>query len=188
MDITDQELISQYLNGQTDALDTVVNRYLKIVYTFIYRLVNDQDTASELSQITFIKVWQKLNYFDQTKNFKTWLLTIAKNTALDHLRKKKVLIFSQLADNDLESSQTLIDQAPLPSDLFEQAELGRELELYLNQLATEDKIIILLHHENDLSLTAIADLLGKPPNTVKSRYRRALAKVRTLLLANRAPK
>ena len=93
-DQTDEEIIKLYKNGEEWAFRLLIDRYTSPLYNFIARFIG-QDNTPDLVQETFIKAWKNLNRFKIEKaSFKTWLFTIAKNTALDFLRKKKSLNFS----------------------------------------------------------------------------------------------
>ena len=92
--LSDEHLVSKYLSGEKEALEILIRRYLKPVYGFVYKYTGGVSETEDISQDVFIKVWKNLKKFDQVKNFKTWLFTIAKNTTLDFLRKKKMIPFS----------------------------------------------------------------------------------------------
>ena len=92
----DKQLIVEYLKGDEKALETLFSRYLKPIYTFVYRLTGNAQDAEDISQEVFVKVWKNLKKYDDTRSFKTWLFTIAKNTAYDLLRKNKEIVFSDI--------------------------------------------------------------------------------------------
>jgi len=88
---TDEEIILLYKNGDGEALKTIIDRYTPPIYNFVARLANKND-APDIVQEVFIKIWKNIHHFDQSKaSFKTWIFTIARNTATDFLRKKKSL-------------------------------------------------------------------------------------------------
>ncbi|MCX6789783.1 MAG: sigma-70 family RNA polymerase sigma factor, partial [Candidatus Gribaldobacteria bacterium] len=88
--LSDNEIVKRHLKGDEEALEFLVRRYLKPIYSFVCRNVGDADVAEDITQETFVKMWKNLKKFDQQKNFKSWLFTIAKNSSIDFLRKKKV--------------------------------------------------------------------------------------------------
>ncbi|MBI4159946.1 sigma-70 family RNA polymerase sigma factor [Candidatus Wolfebacteria bacterium] len=71
------------------SLELLIRRYLKPIYGFTYRYVGAGQDTEDVTQETFVKVWRNLKKFDQNKSFKTWIFSIAKNTAIDFLKKKK---------------------------------------------------------------------------------------------------
>src|SRR3989344_5584327 len=95
--LTDEEVIVIYKNSDEKAFKTLIARYATPLYNFTARLANKND-ASDIVQEIFIKVWKNIGRFDERKaSFKTWIFTIARNTITDFLRKKKSLLFSDLA-------------------------------------------------------------------------------------------
>ncbi len=86
---TTPSLCAAFLKGDGDSFAALVDRHMPMVYKFTYRYVGNADAANDIVQDVFIKVWKNIKKFDHGKNFKTWLLTIAKNTALDAIKKKE---------------------------------------------------------------------------------------------------
>src|SRR3989338_146778 len=94
-DRSDQQLIADYLTGDEKSLKILYGRYLKPIYSFVYRYVGGGQDVEDVTQDAFVKVWRNLKKFDQNKSFKTWIFSIAKNTAIDFLKKKKAIPFSE---------------------------------------------------------------------------------------------
>lgn len=153
--------------------ELIVKQHLKSVYNFTYRLVKSEAEASDLTQEVFIKVWKNLSRFDSSKNFKTWLFTIARNTVIDHWRRKKELPLPE----DLE----IEDVSPLPDELFFQSENKQKLDQALDTLSLDYKTVVVLHSLEELTFEEVSQIVGKPLNTVKSQYRRALHQMREWL-------
>ncbi|MDB5189967.1 MAG: sigW 1 [Parcubacteria group bacterium] len=181
MPATDEELLQEYLNGDEAAFERLVERHLTPLYAFIYRLCGNPDEAKDLTQETFLKAWKNVRNFDQERSFKTWLFAIARNTTFDYLRKRKQILFSEL-DTETESFESsLEDTLPLPEELFAQNESQQRVEQALLSLSPDYRSIVLLHDTDSLTFEAIAEIVGKPMNTVKSQYRRALLQMRAFL-------
>ena len=180
---TDKQLIANYLAGDERALNELIARHLKSVYNFVYRIARNAQDAEDITQETFVKMWRNLKRYDQSQNFKTWLFTIARNTAIDALRKKKNFVFSdfETADGENPIFDTLADPAPLPDELAMRAEKQTLFETALGQLSPAYQEVFALHHESDLTFDEISTRLGKSINTVKSQYRRALLTLQKLL-------
>jgi len=179
----DRKLIKDYLEGDEEAFDFLVKKYTNAIYNYIFRFCFNQEEAKDLTQETFVKAWKNVKKFKTDGNFKAWLFSIAHNTAIDWLRKKKSYSFSQIdLNDDGKFEQSIADLEPLPDEIFSKKELAEEIEKALNLLEPDDRTIILWHHFEDFSFDEIGQMLGKPLNTVKSRYRRALQIVRQHLL------
>ncbi len=189
MEKSDTQLVSDFRNGEEKALEELVDRYLSPLYLFVVRLTGNTDEAQDIVQETFLKMWKKLHTFSPEKSFKTWLFTIARNSAIDYLRKKRAVNFSQLDNEafDMHFEDTLEEPSPLPDELFAGTELRQKLESALEQLPLAHKTVVLLHLDQEMTFREIADVTGDSLNTVKSRYRRALVKIQEHLLAD-APK
>jgi len=184
----DQKIIREYLAGDERAYGTLLKKYLKPVYNFLRQMVGDPAVLDDLTQDTFIKAWKNIRKFDQKRNFKTWLFTIAKNTAYDYFKKKKTIPFSAFFDeegkNPLENMAT--DQI-LSDEILERKDFAQELEKILELIPRDYKIVLVLHYKEDFSLAEIAQILNEPYNTVKSRHSRALLAIRKVILS-RTPK
>ncbi|MGD0977025.1 MAG: RNA polymerase sigma factor [Minisyncoccia bacterium] len=170
--ITDEQLVSQYLKGDETALETLFQRYLTPIFNFSRRYVGNVDVASDVTQESFVKAWKNLKRFDISKKFKSWLFTIAKNTAFDWLRKNHALPFSALESED--EIFDVADEAPSFLKMLELKQSSKELEYAINDLPTHYRKVVKLRHHDALSFRGIADHLKEPLNTVKSRYRRGV--------------
>lgn len=178
----DSLLVDNYINGKEEAFEKLLNKYLKPVYNFIFRLTSDRSAADDLTQDTFVKAWRNIGSFSRDKKFKTWLFTIAKNTAFDYFKKKKAIPFSNFADEEGNSElDNLSDNEILPDELLAKADSAELIEKKLSEIPDPYRIILLLHYKEDFSLSEIAKILDKPYNTVKSRHQRALAKLKRIL-------
>ena len=123
--------------------------------------------------------------FDTHKRFKTWIFQIAKNTALDWLKRKHPKSFSDMetaTDADEKYTFDVAETAPLQDELLEKGELEKKVEQALVQIDPEYRAVISLHLFSDLTFQEISDMTGVSLNTVKSRYRRALTAIRSYLL------
>jgi RNA polymerase sigma-70 factor (ECF subfamily) len=127
-------------------------------------------------------MWKNIEKFDGQKKFSTWLYAIAKNTALDWLKKKKAIPFSAFENKDGNSVfDNLEDETILHSNaLLQKMDNANDAEEYLNSLSPQLKTILLLHHQQGFSLIEIAEIMGSPANTIKSKYHRALMFLRDL--------
>lgn len=198
----DKQLIADYLDGNELALKELINQYLKPIYNFIYHFIGGRPEAEDITQEVFVKMWRNLKKpalshsalsswpkclskgFNPKKgSFKTWLYVIARNTAIDFLKKKKHLNFSDLntREENANIENILVDPEPLPSELFDQKDLSEKLLSVMQKLSPHYRAIIFLHYHNELTFQEIAEIFNQPLNTVKSQHLRALIKLRELI-------
>lgn len=189
MQQTDETLVAAFRDGDDQALRTLVERHMAGVYRFVFGYAKDADTAEGITQDVFVKVWKNAKRFDVNKNFKTWLFTIAKNTALDSLKQKRSIAFSsfEAADGNNVMIDTIADSNHLPDELAAQSEAQKKLEATIDELNPAAGKLVKMRDFEQLSFKDIAAALGKPVNTVKSTYRRTLALLRKKI-SRSAPK
>ena len=190
-DLPDQQLIAAYLRGDEESLEILISRYLKPIYSFVYRHVGDAQEAEDITQQVFVKVWRNLKKFDQQKSFKPWIFAIAKNASIDSLKKsrsasggKKEIPFSKFESaagiNIL--TETLADPAVLPDKLFEQKNIAQTLYLAMENLSVQYRMVLFLRYNDHFTFREISESLEEPLHTVKSRHRRALIQLKKLLI------
>ena len=186
MDPSDEELIVAFIDGDDAAYATLVERHLKAVYSFVMRFVGDAHDAEDITQDTFLKAWKSAKqYREEASKFKTWILRIARNTAIDHLRKRKNVPFSQFDTDEGVNllAETVADPEALPDELFASVQDAEVVRKAVDRLAPEAREILLLHYTNGLTFLEIGETLGEPQNTVKSRHHRAILNLRKMLTA-----
>ncbi len=180
MDNIDIDLIKKYLNGDEESLKKLIFLYTKPIYNFIYHICYEKDEANDITQETFLKVWKNLKKFDQNKNFKSWIFSIARNTAIDWVRKRKPLLFSRLdnEEDDIKFEENIKDENISQEEiLIKKEELENKKDTVneaLKELSINQRSIILLKNNEGMTFEEIALSLGKPMNTIKSQYRRGL--------------
>jgi len=192
---SDEKLTSNYLDGDQKSLEILIQRYLKPIYNFVYQYFRNLDETEDVTQEVFVKMWRnikkfnpKKSYFakiknEQGKSFRTWIFSIAKNTAIDALRKKKSIPFSEFENEDGKNIliEKLEDPAPLPNKLFEKADRARILNSAIEKLSPKYRTVLLLRYNDHFTFREIAESLGESPNTIRSRYRRALTYLNKIL-------
>ena len=120
--LADEQLVAIYLKGDRQALDLLIKRYLTPIFNYALSFVKDRAAAEDLTQEVFVKVWKKIRKFDNRYKFKSWLYVIAKNTALDYLKKSKAVNFSALqSDDGLLFEELLSASLPTPQAELEAA-------------------------------------------------------------------
>jgi RNA polymerase sigma-70 factor, ECF subfamily len=182
----DIDLIKEYLNGNQESFRLLINRYLPLIYNFAARFtIND---ASDISQDVFIKVWKNIKNFDSSKaSFKTWIFQIARNTIIDHLRKKKSIVFSDLEDKDDSWIENVSDNAILQDEIAQKLEDKEFLNKLLDKISPLYREVLVLYYQEDMTFNEIGIVLNKPLNTVKSHHYRAIIELRKMINDNFAP-
>ncbi len=180
--ISDEKLAELYADGNESAFAVLTERHLSAVCGFARKYVGDADKAEDIAQETFVKVWKNIKTFDTKRNFRSWIFTIAKNTALDYLRQRENIPLSLLED---ENGETTIDRfipvASTPDDILDGKLLVLRAKEALADVADKQRKIFSLRTELDMTFKDISILLKMPLNTVKSGYRRTLLTLRNNL-------
>lgn len=183
---TENDIIKRAI-GNPDDFGLIIDAYSNKIYNFVFSALRDEERSKDLTQEVFIKVWKNLHKFNLEKNFSVWIYTIAKNTLIDFYRKKKDILFGSLnKDIDDDFGDNIPDTLPLPDEIFEKNEIKNTVNNALENLSPEDRMIISLHNNEELTFEDVSNVLNMPLNTVKSRYRRSLIKLRNILI--NAPK
>ena len=183
MNYSDEQLISDYLAGNEQSLELLIKQYLRPIYSFVFRYVGNGQEAEDITQEVFVRVWRNLKKFDQNKSFKTWIFSIAKNASLDFLKKKKAIPFSEFdtEEGGNRITDTLVDPSPLPLELLEKAGMANMLNEAIEKLSPQYRMVLFLRYNDHFNFREIAESMGEPLHTVKSRHRRALIKLKELL-------
>ena len=166
----DEADVARARAGDTAAFAALVRRHQDRVFGFILRMLDARDEAMELTQDVFVKAWQALPGWRPEARFSTWLLQIARNAALDQLRRRRLIQFAPLDDG-----MDVADTAPGPEARYASRQRQALLENALQQIAAEHREILLLREVEDLSYGELAAVLGIAEGTVKSRLARARA-------------
>lgn len=167
----DSKLIAGVLDGSDEAFRILVERYQDRVFRLLGRYTRDRMEAEDLAQEVFVKVFRKLHTFQQDSSFYTWLYRIAANTATDHLARRKRRRLHLVED------VTVLDNDRGPDAGAAQPLLEEELRSVTREvvagLPEKYRTILILREYEDLSYTAIAEVLGCSIGTVESRLFRA---------------
>jgi len=177
MNLSDKQLIENYLNGDNGALELLIKRYLKYIYNFAYKNVGDQAMAEDVAQEVFIKVWKNIKKFDLKKEFKPWLFQVAKNTSIDYLRKRKTVPFSWF-ENEKGQNFLIETIATKSINLLKIFDDKRTLAIATQSLTVEDQKLLNLRHADEMSFKEISEIFKESVNTIKSRYRRIIINLR----------
>ena len=172
--LPDLDLMRRVQEGEMVSYNTLVNRYKDRLFNVLYRMLSSEDEANDLLQETFLRVWQHKMSYDFRFAFSTWIYTIALNLARNELRRRKKIKFLDIFDfaDKLAAKEEKKDTS---------ANLKTLLESEMKRLPEKYKTAFLLRDVDNLSYEEIAQVLGVPLGTVKSRVNRARAILRTRL-------
>lgn len=185
--MTDPELIERFLQGDERAFDELMIKYQSPVYSFVISMVKHPDAASDIFQETFIKVFKKLQQYKTTGSFKSWVFTIASNTALDYLRKQsrsRAQSLEEEVSENLTFADTIASDDKEPDEILVTEETREAVNKALCSLSEEQREIVLLREYSGLTFKEIAEAKNLPIGTVLTRMRRALIKLSSLLKEN----
>ncbi|NTU66914.1 MAG: sigma-70 family RNA polymerase sigma factor [Candidatus Moranbacteria bacterium] len=174
-EMSDKELVDSFLEGDQAAFDLIVGRYFRAVFNFVYKITPETPTAEDITQEAFLKAWRNIRKYDTSRSFKTWIFTIAKNTAFDYLKKKKELSFSAFRDDEGNNFLENVGSGePLPDEIIMKEDMPQKLEKAIEALPPKYKVVLNLRYKEYMSFPEIAEVMGESQNTVKSRHRRAV--------------
>lgn len=172
--VADSELVARAITGREDSFEELVRRYQRPIAAYVYRMVGDYDSALDLTQEVFIKIYGSLTRYRSEYKFSTWIYKIAHNAAIDHLRRNISRGQSLVCEADGEQYELPIKSSkPSPEQESEREERRAEIEAVVSHLPPAYKELILLRHSHDLSYDEIAEVTGLPLGTVKNRLFRA---------------
>jgi RNA polymerase sigma-70 factor (ECF subfamily) len=182
----DEKVVERCLQGDDAAWETVVNQYAKRIYNLTYRYTSRRDEAEDLTQEIFIRVYQNIKSFrSESGSFQSWIMKVGRNLIIDHYRRTRR--YQQAAGTEeMETMNLRDDKVPNPQRVAEQSEASRFVGAGLQALSPELKEAIILRDLEGMAYLEIAELLGIPEGTVKSRINRARLELAKLLTKRRA--
>lgn len=183
--LSDESLMRRYLEGDTSAFQTLLHRHGQKIYNFILRTMGDRQVAEDLLQEVMLRVVRSAASFQGQSKFTTWLYTIARNMCIDARRRgkfRKTVPLDAPLSRDDDGGATLLDrvadQRPGQDSLARDHRFRVALEQALAQLPEEQREVFVMRELEGLKFREIAEIVGIPENTVKSRMRYALEALR----------
>lgn len=173
--MNEKEIIKHCQNGDKAAFDTLVRIYYPYVTKYLLKLTHDESLTEDLTQDVFLKVIRTIEEYETggRASFATYIITIAKNTFIDHLRRNKTVL-SELSEIEAQSGED-IEKKVLTSLEYNEA------IKYINSLPPNQARAIRLKYIDEYTLKEIESITGVPSKTIKSRIHEGTKKLRSLL-------
>lgn len=170
---TDEILISNILNGDTDSFSNLVLRYKDRIFAFLLKMTFSKDDAEELLQEVFINVYKNLYRYNSNWKFSTWIYKIAANSFKNYYKKKKRL--SQLETiHDINDISTMLKSVEdCPEVVFERKEDYLSVVRIINSLKADQRIALVLKYIKGFSFKEIGEILNISPEAAKMKVQRA---------------
>ena len=186
--LPDADVVALAQQGREEAFREIIRRYERPVFSMVFRMVRDRETAEDLAQESFIKVLNHIDKYRPEFKLSSWLFKIANNVAIDHLRRKQLdtvsIDGSRHAATAAEVEATSFDveaHGENALDEMESRELGTAIERAIAKLRPEYRSCIMLRHVEGRSYEEIAATLDLPLGTVKTYIHRARHELREAL-------
>ena len=181
--VSDAELLQRYMQGDETAFREIVGRYRNGLYAFLKQFLNQPDLVEDVFQETFLQLFTSRASFDTSRPLRPWLFTIAANKAKDALRKAQrtsavpIGTISEAQDMSFdEMLDTLSSDNTVPYDEVERGETAERVQQVIANMPESLREILILAYFNKFSYKQMAEILGIPIGTVKSRLHTAVAR------------
>jgi RNA polymerase sigma-70 factor, ECF subfamily len=170
----DRDLVASAVSGTEGSFEELVRRYQRPLSMYVYRMVGNYESALDLTQEIFIKVYNSLRRYRPEYKFSTWIYKIAHNSAVDHLRRNAVREQSLISGTEDDPFELPLESGRLsPEQESERKERRIEIEAVVRTLPGNYRELIILRHSQDLTYEEIVEVTGLPLGTVKNRLFRA---------------
>lgn len=176
--VSDEELVTKFLQGEQDAFRELVERYQTLLVNYTFRFTGSRESAEEIIQETFMAVFQNLSKFKLDLSFRAWIYAIATNRAINSRRRRTTVC----DDGKLEN---VADREGSPFQRASEQERANAVQKALALLPERQRAVFILRFYQRLSYEEIAVAVGCPIGTVKSRMCYALKKMRGILWTHR---
>jgi RNA polymerase sigma-70 factor (ECF subfamily) len=177
---SDEDLVAAVRAGEATAFDQLMLRWDRKIRGAAYRVLGSDDEAREVTQEAFLRAFRHLQSFKEEARFSSWLYQIALNLCRDRLRRRRGREFVSL-DEVAETAPAGLRSEPSALELVEAKDLSRVIAVAVEALSEEQREVVVLKEYQGLTFPEIAEVLGVPVSTVKTRLYRALSQLRVRL-------
>ena len=183
MEIND--IIQKAKQNDQIAFNMLLDTFWNDIYGFLIKRLHNENDAEDITIETFSKAFEKIKTFDEKFKFKTWLITIAKNTHSDSLRKQKILISNQRSEEDQDRLHWIMDETPSVEDKLITEQNLAELLKDIKKLKLHYQQVINLRYFQELSYIEISKKINIPVNNVKIKLKKAKKLLAEIILSNK---
>ena len=184
---TDEELVARSLRGDADSFSELIQRWERPIYALAYRQIGREEDARDVCQETFLRAYRALSGFRGQAKFSSWLYRITLNLCRDWLRReRRTPVMQAPEDVDLMDLAAAREPSETVEDRIARTDLVRAVERALALLPEEQRTAVVLKEYHGLTFREIADLVGCPLSTVKTRLYQGLTVLRRELARSSA--
>lgn len=185
---TDEQLLKQLRSGQIEALEQLYDRYSTLVYSVSLRVLHDQGLAEDMTQEVFLRLWRRPRLYDPSRGrFVSWLMSVARNRAIDEQRRRSRRLREEDADAEAIDSVQSSDRFDDPAAVATLGDERAAVRAAVEQLPPAQRQVIELAYFAGLTQAEIAAETETPLGTVKTRVRLAMRKLRDAMEQMRTP-
>jgi RNA polymerase sigma-70 factor, ECF subfamily len=164
---SDRLLVEQVIEGNIDSFNIIINKYENIIFKFIYNMIRDREAAEDITQETFITVYDKLYLYKKEFKFINWVYQIAKNKTIDYVRK-----YRKVYEVNIEDTNEIISNEISPDDYTIYNDTKEKIEKFISSLEETDRQIIVLKYSQDLTFLDVSRIMNLSESTVKRKFYR----------------
>lgn len=177
-------VIKEAQKGSVAAFNQLVMAYQGTAYNVAYRVIGNGDAAADACQEAFLKAYQAIKQY-RGGSFKSWLLRIVTNACYDQMRYKSrrpATSLDDMTENSDDPSEKLVNGSERPEESILRGELNDLIQVGINHLPEDQRMILVLSDVQGFSYQEIAEIVGQPLGTIKSRLSRGRQRLRDFLL------
>jgi RNA polymerase sigma-70 factor (ECF subfamily) len=175
MEAREQTWVEQALAGDTAAFSSLVEAYHRPVYNLAFRMLGNSVEAEDAAQESFIRAYTRLDTYDSSRKFSSWMLSIASHYCIDVLRRRRMTLLS------IEELPPMLDvsmpRSAHPEQVVVRAQVADQVQQLLDTLPEHYRTPVILRYWYDMSYREIAETMGVTESTIKTRLHRARAKL-----------
>ncbi|OGU57023.1 MAG: hypothetical protein A2V66_05525 [Ignavibacteria bacterium RBG_13_36_8] len=188
MEQSEKLLVAQIIKGDKETFRILINRYKRLVFHIVFRLVSNKTEREDLGQEIFIKVYESLSSFKYQCSLATWISRIAHNTCFNYLKKKKVYLYEDQIQHDVKDTDpgspfdNIVSSTTPQDEAISEDEISKILNKEVHKLPALYREIISLYYLEQLNYKEISIIVNLPEGTIKSYMFRARAILKDRLL------